>query len=462
MKKFNYFLLLLVSVLTVSACTSEVDNLFPDSSSERSAKDIARLKKILMDAPNGWCIEYYGNLTYGGYNVLCKFDNDHVKFAAEKAGKNHSAGIDEHGNLVGTEQLTTYTIVQSMGTVLSINGGNKLFNYFSMPNNPDYGEPRDGFGGDFEFRVLSASPEKIELTGRKHGRKIVMRPIPADVTWVDYLKTIKETDDYMASFSYRLRGEGIPDSVEIFVSQYYRSLLFKYVDEKKEYHAELLPFIVTKDGFKVYSQINVRGINVGDFAKGDSDERFYLADNKNVWLEAVILPLWETFKRGRWYFSYSQVGDYQKPLWDDFREALKTAGDGNKEEDLFDASIGTIENIKPDGSKEVKTGFHFTTTSSYGFVDLQFLKPNAEGDEISIKFSETAPTNTVAIDYLRDHKLLPVIKSFAGKGVFSKLPRFKITTDNKRKPSQLTFTDTKNPNNVFTLSVNRIFKPLDN
>ena len=194
MKKLNYFLTLIVSLLALSSCTSEVDNYFPESSSERSAKDIEKVQKILTSAPNGWRIEYYGNLTYGGYNVLCKFDNGQVTFASEKVGKTHNAGLDDSGNLVGVNQQSSYRLIQSMGTVLSFDGYNEVFHYFSKPKNDDYGQAGDGFAGDFEFRVLSASSEKIELKGRKHGRRIVMYAMPADLQWQDYLNTIKETE----------------------------------------------------------------------------------------------------------------------------------------------------------------------------------------------------------------------------------------------------------------------------
>ncbi|RRD01921.1 DUF4302 domain-containing protein [Prevotella sp. OH937_COT-195] len=450
MKKLNYFLTLLVSVLALSSCTSEVDNYFSESSSERSAKDIAKVQKILREAPNGWRMEFYGNLTYGGYNVLCKFDSEYVTFASEKVGKTHNAGLDDSGNLVGAGQKSTYTVMQSMGTLLSFDGGNEVFHYFSKPKNDDYGSAGEGFNGDFEFRVLSASPEKIVLTGRKHGRKIIMYPMPANLEWKDYLKSVKETDNYMSSRSYRLMGEGIPDTVNIVVRQYYRSLIFQYLDDKEELQTVAAPFIVTPEGFILYDTPTVRGVKIGNFAKGDTFERFYLADNKKVWLETAVPPLWESVRDGMWFFAYSKVGSYQMPLWDDFHEALKTAGLNNKENVLMNALVGTYEN---------KTGFHFWAGPDYGIVRLDFVDANEEGNEISIKYSNDKPTNKTAKDYMSKHKLKPIIESLAGRG--SKLRRFKLTTDNARKPTIITFTDVNEPTNVFTLSAEQVNYPFD-
>ncbi|RUL59702.1 DUF4302 domain-containing protein [Prevotella koreensis] len=450
MKKLNYFLTLIVSLLALSSCTSEVDNYFPESSSERSAKDIEKVQKILTSAPNGWRIEYYGNLTYGGYNVLCKFENGQVTFASEKVGKTHNAGLDDSGNLVGVNQQSSYRLIQSMGTVLSFDGYNEVFHYFSKPKNDDYGQAGDGFAGDFEFRVLSASSEKIELKGRKHGRRIVMYAMPADLQWQDYLNTIMETEKYMSSRSYTLMGEGIPDTVKIKVRQSYRSLVFQYLDEKGDAHAVAAPFIVTPAGFVLYDTLTVRGVKIGDFAKGDTYERFYLANNKNVWLETEEPPLWETLRDGMWFAAYSQIGQYQMPLWDAFKEALKTAGANGKEATLYNVFIGRYEN---------KTGFHFFAGGEQGFISFQFTDPNEEGNEISVKYTLEKPTNRTGKDYMKKHALKPIVEAFAGTG--SNPRRFKLETDNKRKPTFIKFTDLNEPTNVFTLSAEQVNYPFN-
>lgn len=451
MKKLNYFLTLLVSVLALTACTSEVENYFSESSSERSAKDIAKVKDILKSAPNGWRIEYYGDLTYGGYNVLCKFENDdHVRFASEKVGKTHNAGFDENGNLIGVDKESSYSVFQSMGTVLSFDGNNEVFHYLSDPKNSDYGTAGEGFLGDFEFRVLSASPDKIELTGRKHGHRIMMYAMPADLSWADYLKSVEETDKYMSSRSYTLMGEGVPQDTEIKVVQQYRTLVFQYVDKKGERQSVAAPFIVTPEGFILYDTLTVNGVKIGNFAKGDTFERFYLAGNKNVWLETATPPLWESLRDNQWFVAYSKVGEYQMPLWDAFHEALKTAGLNKKENILYNVLIGTYTN---------KTGFHFWAGPDYGIVRFDFVDPNEEGDEISIRYSNDKPTNKTAKDYMKKHALKPVIEAFSGLG--KKARRFKLTTDNLRKPTMITLTDVNEPTNIVTLFSEQVNYPFD-
>lgn len=450
MKKLNYLLTLLVSVLALTGCTSEVDKYFSESSSERSAKDIAHVKEVLLSAPNGWRMEYYGNTTYGGYNVLCKFEGDQVTFASEKVGNTHKAGLDDSGNLIGAEEKSHYSLIQSMGTVLSFDGHNELFHYFSEPKNEDFGEAGSGFNGDFEFRVLSASPEKIVLQGRKHGSKVLMYPMESDKSWSDYLKNIAETDKFMASRSYRLMGEGIPDSVNIVVQQQYRTLVFQYLDENKDLQTKIAPFIVTEKGFVMYDTLSVKGVKISDIDKGDTFERFFLSENKNVWLETAAPPYWESLRDGMWFIAYSQVGEFQRPLWDAFKEKLKTAGANGQEATLYNAFIGTYTN---------KVGFHFFAGGDQGIVSFEFVDPNEAGDEISVKYKTDKPTNKTAKDYMNKYGLKPIINAFAGLGSASR--RFKIETDNARKPTYMKLTDVNEPTNIIVLSANQINYPFD-
>lgn len=121
-----------------------MDNYFPESAPERASKTVAEVKKTLQEASNGWRMEYYGDVTYGGYNVLCKFQGDSVLIASEKAGKNHEAGLDASGNLITESSLAHFTVNQSMGVVVSFDTYNKLFHYFADPKNDDYGEAGTG------------------------------------------------------------------------------------------------------------------------------------------------------------------------------------------------------------------------------------------------------------------------------------------------------------------------------
>ena len=151
MKKFNIFLVL---TLLLSACTYRIDDVFDQSSAIRVREEIARTGEILAGAQNGWVMEYYAATKYGGYNILCKFNEDNT--------------VAVQSEIFGEKVVTShYKVDQSQGVVLSFDEYNEIFHYFSTPANPDgIGTNGEGMLGDFEFRVLSVSAEEILLEGK--------------------------------------------------------------------------------------------------------------------------------------------------------------------------------------------------------------------------------------------------------------------------------------------------------
>ena len=117
-----------MALTTFNACSLKEDDYFDETPAERSAKDIAEINNLLTKAPNGWLMEYYGNLNFGGYNVMVKFDGDTATFASEKYGPNHPAGIGSDGKVITeSSRFRNYKVEQSMGSVLSFDEFNSIF-----------------------------------------------------------------------------------------------------------------------------------------------------------------------------------------------------------------------------------------------------------------------------------------------------------------------------------------------
>lgn len=448
MRKISYLFALLVSFIAFNACTSDVDNYFPESAPERATKTVAEVKKILQEAPNGWRMEYYGSLTYGGYNVLCQFKGDSVQIASEKAGKNHEAGLDASGNLITETSLAHYTVNQSMGVVISFDTFNKLFHYFADPKNEDYGEAGTGFGGDFEFRVLKYSPDSIQLQGLKHGDRIMLYPMKADMDWASYLKEVENVKNYMASSSYTLLA-GNDTLAE--VTQYgdYHSLIFQYSDSTGEMKGYAFPYIITPEGYKFYSEIEIGGKKFTNFSKDfndATDERFYPQGDPSICLETVVPPVVDAFQKGQWFFSASKISPESEGAWNDFMEAIKTAANG-KEAILYQAMIGTYNN---------KFGFHAWLSSDYLYVELTIRDPNEVGNEIALQYNRNSPTNKAAQVFMKSYKLTPVLKTFSALN--NKL-RLTLETDNPRKPTYMKLIQVQKPENVLELSATQIMYP---
>lgn len=448
MRKISYLFALLVSFIAFNACTSDVDNYFPESAPERATKTVAEVKKILQEAPNGWRMEYYGDMIYGGYNVLCQFKGDSVQIASEKAGKNHEAGLDASGNLITETSLAHYSVNQSMGVVISFDTFNKLFHYFADPKNEDYGEAGTGFGGDFEFRVLKYCPDSIQLQGLKHGDRIMLYPMKGDMDWASYLKEVENVKNFMASSSYTLLA-GNDTLAE--VTQYgdYHSLIFQYPDSTGEMKEYAYPYIITPEGYKFYHEIEIGGKKFTNFSKDfndATDERFYPQGDPSICLETVVPPVVDAFQKGQWFFSASKISPESEGAWNDFMEAIKTAANG-KEAILYQAMIGTYNN---------KFGFHAWLSSDYLYVELTIRDPNEEGNEIALQYNRNSPTNKAAQVFMKSYKLTPVLKTFSALN--NKL-RLTLETDNPRKPTYMKLIQVQKPENVLELSATQIMYP---
>lgn len=454
MKKFFNIFTLLLSVFAFSACVSEVDDVFNDSAAARADKAIADAKTVLQSAPNGWRMEYYGETRYGGYNVFMKFEGDSVTVASEQVGDTQPAGFDENGNLKTCK--THFKLEQSMGVVLSLDEYNKIFHWFADPKNSEYGSDGDGFYGDFEFRIKSISADKIELTGKKHGNRILMYPMAENESWGDYVKAVQETEEFMSSRTYTLQ-QGDDEANALYAQSSYRRLVFYTTNDEGQEITISAPYTVTPEGYKLYDTVTVAKMTLSGFKKGDTQDYFEATGLDNVRLYTEVPTLYDTFRRGLWYLSYDNMGTYGQTQWDKFFDGLATADGGKKRARLYSAAIGYV-------SSAYQSAFLCSTATEsqiiVGFNFYQVPMPdgsgNYYGDRVRIRTNSTQRNNP-GRRYFNNYGLESAMDPFGGGGTDGHT--FQITTDNVRHPSYLILTDVNDATNVIRLSTNSIAYP---
>ena len=441
MKKIYYFLAACLLVTTFASCSFKEDEVFSEPAAERSAKNVADVKEVLAAAPNGWLMEYYGNLNMGGYNVMVKFDGDQATFASEKWGTNHKAGLDADGKCITT--TSHYKFEQSMGTVLSFDEYNETFHYYSMPNNPDYSyDTADGLYGDFEFRVMKADADSVILRGKKHNNRIVMTPIPADKTWESYITEADETETFMTSRSYTLDGDDYTQkakTITVTNNGTYRCLIFTYTDDNEQKVTVAAPYIVKADGYYFYRPVEVYGYTLDGLVKGDTDDYFVFRNNERLQLNSYLPPLTESVTTATWYLRYGSVGEYAKPYWDNMLEILKTAGKGKQEIKIYTATFGQTTDGKMASS--------MTTSSDAPYYGYSISTEPGTHDT-RIKFTQNSSVrNSAGKTYYNKYGWDAVLKCIYGHTFDLSID----PTDNKRRPSRIFMTDVDNPTNVITL-----------
>jgi hypothetical protein len=444
MKHLYHITALFIGLLALQACTPEQDELFDESASVRSTKEIARIKELLASVPNGWQVDYYGDLYYGGYNVLMSFKGDSVTVASEKLGPNHNAGFDAAGKCITA--TSHFKVEQSMGTVLSVDEYNDVFHYFSTPNNPDgYGTKDEGFLGDMEFRIITARNDSIIMRGKKHGDRIVMTPIPAETTWESLIQDAADTQAFIDSRNYTLEGEDFNSGV-VGIKQYH-TFQFQFRDSVGQLQTVSAPFISKKDGYHFYRPVNVNGVVMDGILKGDSRDKFLLANNHSLWLYPYLPTLVEHLTESYWFVSYSQLGAYAKTKWDSFKTKLLKSKKGNQDPEVVYAIFGKYNGnqcmfLRVDAI-DIWQGFTFSKSEDETEITLKWAsdKHNKDGDT-----------------YYKKYGFNDAIEPFYGK--YGRT--FKIETDNQRDPSYLRLTDKDEPTNVITLLATPVYYPFDN
>lgn len=435
MKKLYYIFAACMVVMAFSACSLKEDDTFEEQASQRSEANIENVQKVLASAPNGWLMEYYGALGFGGYNVMVKFDGTNATFGSEKWGTNHKAGLDADGKCITS--TSHFKIEQSMGTVLSFDDYNETFHYYSMPNNPDYNYDKDeGLYGDFEFRVMKATNDSIILRGKKHNNRIVMTPIPADKSWESIITDAEETEDYMMSRSYTLAGPGYQSETEVTATMNggYRCFVFTYKDETDQKVTVSAPYIVKQDGFYFYSPVEVNGVQLDGLMKGDTQEYFKFRNNPDIQLDSYLPTIAEALTTGTWYMLYKSLGSYAKPKWDAMIEKLKTAGKNKDEVKIYTATIG----LTSDG----KEAASMTTTTDAPYMGYSY-SISKDGTQITYS-AKISVSNKAGKTYYNSLGWKNALEPIYGH-------TFSLSCDNQRRPSYITLTDVKNPDNVITV-----------
>ncbi|MCM1078440.1 MAG: DUF4302 domain-containing protein [Bacteroidales bacterium] len=446
MKKNLYSIIsLLLGVFFLAACSPEVDEKFNESASDRIKGEIAKTKQILESAENGWRMEYYGSTTYGGYNVFMQFKDDKVTVASEKVGASHNAGIGADGKAVTAS--SHYKVEQSQGVLLSFDEHNEVFHYFSEPNNADYGEPADGMGGDLEFRVISATPEKIELTGKKHEARIVMYPMPAGQTVEEYITEVTRIKNLMDSRSYKLEIEGSTRDISAVTS--YRRLRFAYYDDNNDYTEVAAPFVITTEGYKFYKPVTVDGNEISAIKAGTSDDYFETESTINAKLWTYVPTKKELLETGMWFVNYADLGTFAQPYWNTMLDKLATTGPNNTRERMVWALIGIFQK---------KWGIHLQTARDYAYYGLTLGEVSgSDGNEITLKCN-TLSNNKSGKDFYNKLGLKDALFPFVGRTT-SSTRTFVVTSDDERHPTYILLTDKNEPTNVIKLWAEQVLYP---
>lgn len=430
MKKIHLTFLWLAIVAAFTACKNEVDDVFDKSSAQRATEAISSCRQTLVGATNGWVMEYYGDTQYGGYNVLAKFDDNSLVTVQNEAYQSNKT-FTSH-----------FKLEQSQGVILSFDGYNDAFHYFSDPNNPDgIGDNGKGMLGDFEFRVLKVSADSILLRGKKHYSYVVMKPLKEGASWKDYLDKAKQREQDMNYTAYDLH---LGDK-EYRVKKSYRMLSFT---DPETGDVQEMPFLQTAEGMKLYQPLTFGGKTITAF-NYSADDKWLDPLDKTVMLTPYIPTLFEQITTTPWYVAYSNLGTFAKPYWD----TLKNNAANVNGEEITMAVIGSIKL----NNKQKGPAFGLSLMSGRYAAVYTFSYEKVSDSRITLWYNGKMELDG---DYYARNGNYPVATIPFGDKDAKRT--FTLSTDNMKAPTYITLTDESDPTNVIKLMKNYISMPFNN
>lgn len=406
----------------------------------RVSETMQTYESVLKGAANGWVMAYYGNTDFGGFNVLCKFgENNQVTIANEFFGTDTTA-------------VSHYKLEQSGGIILSFDEYNELFHFFADPINPEgfgYGTS-DGFGGDMEFRVVTATTDSVVLRGKKHGARVVLTPMAQGMKWSDYLTKVKEVATVMQRGYYHMVAG--KDSLRMKADKIYRTMTYRTTNEEGEALTVIAPYIVTAQGISFYEPVEFAGKTVKGFAYKPSATTYEQLDGGGVTLAKFVAPVNEQLLDGEWYITSEGLGTYASRYWKRFCNFMLSEYDlkiyyaylGSMR-NYFGLSVGPVSATSPDGIYTAECRFDY----------------ELEGDDIiKIWFDEESfdDIGNGEVFYFEGGHLDYAVLPFASTD--QSRPRvFKVETDNINMPTYIRLIDQEEENNVITLYPEETYYP---
>jgi hypothetical protein len=231
--------LLALCLFFLPSCLLTEDDLFPESAALRLNSAIDNAKATLLDADNGWVMEYFPTPESGGYALLVKFDsNGLATFAARNVYFPKF-----------TAASGAFDVIGDNGPVLTFNSYNDLFHSFSNPENPS----GIGLGGDYEFIIIEVTDDLIKLKGKKRATDIMLRKLTAAERWEEYANELNAMDEFLFDPKSPTLFLNVGDKKYIAADgvNHVFSLLPEGADKTLD-EPETLPFVVTSDGLRLY------------------------------------------------------------------------------------------------------------------------------------------------------------------------------------------------------------------
>lgn len=292
------------------SCVKDQEDIFDKPSSERLAATLAETQKILTSADIGWVMYYYpngfggafGTQGMGGYMFTMKFTESEVTVWSE---------------IMSGSSTSLYRMTSDNGPVISFDTFNKHFHYFATPSGSSPNEYGDtgryqGYKGDFEFTIISATPEEVVLKGKRTNNYFKMYPATrsldsyyADIDRISY-------EIYVSIFEGKVASQDVTMKLDLSA----RNAVFSIpetVDGTEEGESVTvdktiaqMAFALTDKGIKFYQPVEIDGVVLDEMVW---DKASVTLSSGDVTLKGSLPAYWRSYSDflGNYKLTYNKT-----------------------------------------------------------------------------------------------------------------------------------------------------------
>lgn len=394
MKKEIKIITLSVALATcaLTSCTRfQEDDIFEESAALRIEHSSQKLQDILVNAPQGWVMQYHtgrGVSVFEGFNLFAKFEKDGK---VTMAG-NHRFLRDGNAGKY-TEASSLYELIREDGLVLAFNTWNDILTPFVDPV-AFWAAPKDlvkdgeGMQGDQNLIMMSMSENELTFRGERYGASI--RMVKADRDWQTYIndtETMKSRITSTVINSYYITDG---DTTMYFVGLRNGRYLYCERTDILSVKNDSLSCCFTPTGFRNERVDSIGTHTFQEFMLNEAGTALVNEDGS-----VQVIAMWDNYivnaRTAVWNFDQEKVSDEQKTL---LEQINAEANKFNKNYSLAKVGLG-----RSSGNKAVK-GLVFTfytnaakTKTTTAGVSLTTSRPDYGQMQISYSDDEVIDQN---------------------------------------------------------------------
>lgn len=355
MKNIKIFatLLLALPLVLFTSCLKDDNEVFSEKSAIRLQRTIEEDRAVLMSSPYGWALDYYvgEEQAYGGYAYTIKFDS----LTCTAASELHEDTVTSY-----------YKLSNDAGPTLNFDTYNSVLHDLATPTASNY----EAYQADYEFVILSATSEKVELLGKRVGSKMTLHRLNEPMG--DYLKKVAAVNNsiLVATGTGELEGEKVSMTFDL----NNRAMTVYTPNDTLE-----TAFVITDKGIRLYEGFTLAGKTCRDFSY-EASTKVFTCLNEGATQLTIQGALPETYREyadyeGDYYYTYR---NRSTGVLQSLDVKLTPAGDGSTYymTGLFlDASIKvTLEYSKSQGNLYMPTQAIGMNGSNYVYLNAASFK----------------------------------------------------------------------------------------